>query len=1653
MSNMNDLDINKRKNNPISKDKDEINIFKRTIDNYTHEDINDKRIKKITSWRKSQKKFLSALFLNFITLGILHLISKCYPRLYLKLYCNICHPKNSDFFLVEDIYGQFKLCQTKTTKRNLSFVDIQNNSYDELSKLYMYLYSSLNLKLPLGNDTSHPPNDQYININNSKIISFEYNSKVYEYDEAQNIIIPIYLNLQGKTNKFIIHIFQEGLSSENIAKIIEDRYGRNEYKLNLNLPYLYFQKVEKKLLIYSIICGTFEVVIRDGVSASFLLTIVIIYFVIRKIFLYKLLNKYNSKDFTLDGEKENKIRARRNYLLKLKNENINKKIYERNFDYKAGIKFKNNANTNFTYKNNNDNFNMKNINYIIEKSIDNYEYVEIHNNEILPGDIIYLKKGEFVPCDGIILEGECIVNETELNEKLEYTYKSFLKYTNDIFDYKTNKNNLLFHGMKIINVYKRNNILSNNQKKYITFLCINTGQNTYKANQISNALDILERKKKYGDMYKLFSSKRLIYLISITIIFAVTILVPIIYIIVEVKKNGILFLSTKNNMNNASSNNPFSSSGPPNPKEGGPPPNDGTMEMGPMKPPSLPKEVKKEIIKGFIINFIMNFFLRAIIKSYMPLYFVVSSIIILIGIYRLYKLNIFCYEKMRILFAGQVNTVFMSRMNVLCDDKYEIKGFYPAFQASKFSGITLQVYYKDQLKEFSSVISSYYNNIKNNKESFIGLTNISALNKISGKCSVWFLECLFCCNNLIKIGKDIHGNLIEKNLFNDMKWEIKSIEEESEQNNIDDYIEETTNENIINDEQLDDENDIDTSSSNFNDKLFYLGNDKEQKFIYKKPMDIFPKNYYKMIDKKNFGYQKLISRFKFFLSKSILKRESKIKTEDLLDKKSKESVKKNPIMKDLSNTKCSSYKLRIYKKFITKNSLFSSAIVYNFLLKTLRFMTKGSPEKILPRCIINSLPGDICKTISDFRREGFVIIICASKKIDLYSYNESHNEEHYMKDLTFCGFITLKNNIKNESKKAIDEFKKMDCELIMNTGDNLLNSLGTGFEMGVLDNKKIYAIDFDDNQKQLYLNNIYRPSFFDYEIEEKIKEIRRKIKSSSNLIKKSKRRDFIKNKNKKRTNSNYNKSSQNSKGFENSKNDQSLQNLVSKNSNNKNSSRISPNKISNNSKNQNNDSFISSERARFINRTNTIKSIISLNKVFSNIKGDNVDNKNSNNNNNINQNIFPMSPIINRKIIRGTISLDKNTKNKIKDQHYIDKKSSQENQKNTFNNNFSNELENDEFVKEEFLKEYFSNICYYAEPLLKNLENDCIFCVSGKALKYIYENKTDIRYSNLLKLLSQKSKIYFSMTSQDKSFLIDFYREVTDKTTCMIGYSSSDIDSILTSHVGISLKKPNNLNMVLCHFYLTSKNIMDIKIIIQHGRAILENFSLLFLSCLFCTVIINLYMIISFCIMRDVKPEHLRILNVIYYSLSIFGFTNAVDNNIVNNLKQNNELFHKYIFIQFIGNIIIKSYDIIFFYYLYRKNSHIEEDKRNVIYISYCAILCFNQIFTSLFGFNFIRFYRKSFYDNFLFTLTIIIFFVIILIVTCLTRQGMKTMFSVYYTFENLLENSDTFDDRNKLIMFLIIIIDLISSFIFTIIVQYFFNKNSQKKINENIAK
>ena len=112
MSSLNSQKIIQKQELKIEEDDEyNIKIFRRTLENYTHEVIEDTKIKKVTSWRKSQKKFFQSLILNIFTLGILHIISLFYPNLYIKLYCNRRKPKECDFFLVEDIYGNLTLCK------------------------------------------------------------------------------------------------------------------------------------------------------------------------------------------------------------------------------------------------------------------------------------------------------------------------------------------------------------------------------------------------------------------------------------------------------------------------------------------------------------------------------------------------------------------------------------------------------------------------------------------------------------------------------------------------------------------------------------------------------------------------------------------------------------------------------------------------------------------------------------------------------------------------------------------------------------------------------------------------------------------------------------------------------------------------------------------------------------------------------------------------------------------------------------------------------------------------------------------------------------------------------------------------------------------------------------------------------------------------------------------------------------------------------------------------------------------------------------------------------------------------------------------------------------------------------------------------------
>ena len=415
------------------KGSNEIELRRRTSENYTHEVIEDTKLKRVTSWRKSQSKFLKNLFYNIISFGILHLVSLFYPKLYIKLYCNPSPASECDYFLVENIYGKLTLCPNICKKKDIE---------------------ELNMPLQEKSELSLIEKKSKIDFTKTLLYSFVYKSNVYEYDEKKDAIIPVYMDLSSMTNKEILDYFLSGLGTKSLVKKYRERYGKNEYAFNTGILYLFFLKNEIPSYIIVIIICCIETVAFQDLNILIVKIVIVILFFLAQIINIKvtIINKYNN-EFTLDGNKR-KIKVKRKYLL-----------------------------------NDSEEF-----------------YAEINPEKLLPGDIIFLKENDFVPCDCIIIEGECYASESNLTGKLDISNKTSISDDENLFNYKENNINILYHGMKIVKTFSK---INNN---YISALCINIGPNTYKANQFSNIFYFLERKKEYNYVYNLFGERKIIFI-------------------------------------------------------------------------------------------------------------------------------------------------------------------------------------------------------------------------------------------------------------------------------------------------------------------------------------------------------------------------------------------------------------------------------------------------------------------------------------------------------------------------------------------------------------------------------------------------------------------------------------------------------------------------------------------------------------------------------------------------------------------------------------------------------------------------------------------------------------------------------------------------------------------------------------------------------------------------------------------------------------------------------------------------------------------------------------------------------------------------------------------------------------------------------------
>ena len=461
----NKISINKDNNIKLIRD---IGFIKRTILTNTHRNIVDDHIESLSTWKINKFRKILTIVGYFLSLGILFFITLYDNTIILKLYCDKANPEDSDYILITD-YNNKKYLVTLISEILTSINPLLKMGYKNESKM---------LEIPF--------NSKYINKNDEKRfvnIYFIFKNVRYIYNSDFCYFSSAYFNLNGYKNNEILRLFDKKYNidiknkeitlqdeeNENVyyPSLEEYNYLINKYGLNqiLNesteLSSIILKQIFTGFNYFSIICEFIWFFIGYRIFA-------IIIFLFNLIVLIK-----STKD---------------SYLL-------NKRIYELDKDNnisqennKEGIPDKNNlalndANSLINKKQNNNNedkltkeTSIRQINPDLIDIIDNIEQMW----SIVPGEVIKIKPGHKILFDGIILNGYCTVDESELTGETNEIYKTQIPNDNEYFQYPNSKNHFLFQGTII------KQCTNDNNNDILRVLVINTGMNTNRANLLLN---------------------------------------------------------------------------------------------------------------------------------------------------------------------------------------------------------------------------------------------------------------------------------------------------------------------------------------------------------------------------------------------------------------------------------------------------------------------------------------------------------------------------------------------------------------------------------------------------------------------------------------------------------------------------------------------------------------------------------------------------------------------------------------------------------------------------------------------------------------------------------------------------------------------------------------------------------------------------------------------------------------------------------------------------------------------------------------------------------------------------------------------------------------------------------------------------------------
>ena len=365
---------------------------------------------------------------------------------------------------------------------------------------------------------------------------------------------------------------------------------------------------------------------------------------------------------------------------------------------------------------------------------------------------------------------------------------------------------------------------------------------------------------------------------------------------------------------------------------------------------------------------ITDFILKSLATSLTPTYYLILSLVYIFSNNNLNAEHIQCVDNSRLYCSARVTTVVFDKTGTLSQNQLEIAFYHPLYRNHKE--------YKLSTIIPSNISHLRREHLKHYKDKY---DNCCPNEKY--EISILYLECLVTCNNLEIVSGEVCGNLLEMTILNQMKWDMNSIDI-----TVPNRIEEIST------------------------------------------FEIYPKNYYKISEKRNFRED--IHSINFL-------------------------------------------KLRILKRFFHDSSMNVSALVYNTFNKTIRFNIKGPPEVVLPICNPSSFPSNIKQFLAVHRIEGYRVIACATKIIPIDSFSYEKDEDYYKNNLTFVGFISFVNRLNPEVKEVVQKLKDMKCEMVICTGDWVYTSIAVAYNADIITDKNIYVFDLDDN-KEIVINHLYK---------------------------------------------------------------------------------------------------------------------------------------------------------------------------------------------------------------------------------------------------------------------------------------------------------------------------------------------------------------------------------------------------------------------------------------------------------------------------------------------------------------------------------------------------------------------------------------------------